>query len=61
MGAAEISLDSQMVVSELVTNAVRAEAQHLSFALDGHTYVRVATSDDAPGVSCQADRARKLR
>jgi anti-sigma regulatory factor (Ser/Thr protein kinase) len=43
--------DVQIVVSELVTNALHAECRSLSVALDGHhTYVRVATTDDAAGV-----------
>jgi anti-sigma regulatory factor (Ser/Thr protein kinase) len=46
-----VAPDVQTVVSELVTNAVRANARRLSLALDGHhSYVRIATSDDAPGV-----------
>jgi anti-sigma regulatory factor (Ser/Thr protein kinase) len=46
----EASLDIQTVVSELVTNAVRAKCRRLTLALDAHhTYVRIATSDDAPG------------
>ena len=47
----EVSLDVQLVISELVTNALQAECTRVSVALDAHhTYVRIATSDDAPGV-----------
>ena len=50
-GVDTVASDVQTVVSELVTNAVRAGARHLSLALDAHNnYVRIATSDDAPGV-----------
>jgi anti-sigma regulatory factor (Ser/Thr protein kinase) len=43
--------DVETVVSELVTNAVRADAQHLVLTIDGHANrVTVATIDDAPGV-----------
>lgn len=42
-----VAPDVQTVVSELVTNAVRADARCVSLALDAHhTYVRVATSDE---------------
>lgn len=52
----EASLDIQTVVSELVTNAVRAECDRVSLAIDGHhTYVRVATTDDAPGLPVKRD------
>src|SRR4051812_18714169 len=47
----ELSLDVQVVVTELVTNALRAECSRISVALDAHhTYIRIATSDDAPGI-----------
>lgn len=46
----EASGDIQLVVSELVTNAIKAGCHRVSLALDAHhSYVRVATSDDAPG------------
>jgi anti-sigma regulatory factor (Ser/Thr protein kinase) len=46
----EVSLDIQTVVSELATNAIRAQCRRLSLALDAHhSYMRIATSDDAPG------------
>src|SRR5689334_7114716 len=42
--------DVQTVVSEIVTNAVRARCRRLSLALDGHHgYVHIAAADDAPG------------
>jgi anti-sigma regulatory factor (Ser/Thr protein kinase) len=45
-----IAQDVQLVVSELVTNAVQADARHVSLILDGHhAYIHIATSDDAPG------------
>lgn len=48
--AGEVTPDIQVVVSELVTNAVRAKCRHLTLALEGHhRYVRVAATDDAPG------------
>lgn len=50
-GVDAVAPDVQTVISELVTNAVRAGARRVSLALDAHhTYVRIATSDDAPGV-----------
>lgn len=46
-----VAPDVQTVVSELVTNAVQAQARRPSLSLDGHhSYLRIATSDDAPGV-----------
>jgi anti-sigma regulatory factor (Ser/Thr protein kinase) len=46
----ELALDVQVVVSELVTNAVRAQCRHLTLVLEGHhRYLRVAATDDAPG------------
>lgn len=46
----EDALDIQTVVSELVTNALQAECRRLTLALDAHhSYVRIATSDDARG------------
>lgn len=46
----ESALDIQTVVSELVTNAVRADCRQLSLAVDAHhSYVRIAAGDDAPG------------
>jgi len=43
-------IDVQTVVSELVTNAVRARCNRLVLALDGHHgYVRIAATDDAAG------------
>jgi anti-sigma regulatory factor (Ser/Thr protein kinase) len=52
----EVALDVQTVVSELVTNAVRADCTRLSLTLDAHhTYVRVASSDDAPGDPVKQD------
>jgi hypothetical protein len=45
-----VALDIQAVVSELITNSVRAEARHLTLAIDGHhTRVALAATDDAPG------------
>jgi anti-sigma regulatory factor (Ser/Thr protein kinase) len=53
-GFDEVSTDIQLVVSELVTNAVQAEASHLLLALDAHhTYLRISVSDDAPGLPVQ--------
>ena len=47
----EISTDVQFVVSELVANAVQAEASHLLLALDAHhTYLRISVTDDAAGL-----------
>lgn len=46
----EVSGDIELVVSELVTNALQAHCSRLTLALDAHhTFVRVATTDDAPG------------
>jgi anti-sigma regulatory factor (Ser/Thr protein kinase) len=46
----EVSPDIELVVSELVTNALRAECSRVSVAVEAHhTYLRIATSDDAPG------------
>jgi anti-sigma regulatory factor (Ser/Thr protein kinase) len=47
----DLALDAQTVTSELVTNAIRAQCNQLTLALDAHhTYLRIATSDDAPGL-----------
>jgi anti-sigma regulatory factor (Ser/Thr protein kinase) len=49
-GLDEASMDIQTVVSELVTNAIQADCHDLTLALDAHhSYVRIATKDDAPG------------
>jgi anti-sigma regulatory factor (Ser/Thr protein kinase) len=46
----EVTLDVQTVVSELVTNAIQAKCRRLSLSLNAHhTYVCIATSDDAAG------------
>src|SRR4051794_23624252 len=46
----DIWLDVQTVISELVTNALRAECRRLTVSLDAHrSYVRIAASDDASG------------
>jgi anti-sigma regulatory factor (Ser/Thr protein kinase) len=45
-----VSSDIQVVVSELVTNAVLAGCSRLLLVIDGHhSFVRIATEDDAPG------------
>ncbi len=46
--------DAGLIVSELVTNCVRADAHELSLSLTAHNgQVVVATTDDAPGVPRQ--------
>jgi anti-sigma regulatory factor (Ser/Thr protein kinase) len=55
----EKSLDIQTVVSELVTNAVRARCSRLTLALVAHhTYVRVASNDDASGIPVKQDTSQ---
>lgn len=50
----DVGLDVQTVVSELVTNAVRAQCSHLALMLEGHRdYLRIAATDDAPGTPVQ--------
>jgi len=47
-GAAD---DAQLVVSELVSNCVRADAQCFALVLDGHHHaVHIEATDDAPGL-----------
>lgn len=47
----EAADDAALVVSELVTNCVRARAHEFGLALDAHrTSVRVEATDDAPGM-----------
>ena len=42
--------DVELVVSELVSNCVRAHAHHFVLALDGHhDGLRIEVTDDAPG------------
>jgi anti-sigma regulatory factor (Ser/Thr protein kinase) len=54
----DAALDVQVVVSELVTNAIRADCHRLSLALEGHhSYVRIATTDDGPGVPVKLEPA----
>ena len=60
-GQAGIAADVELVVSELVTNCVRADAHRFAVAIEGHhTSVRVAARDDAPGVpvKCAPPRDR---
>lgn len=59
--------DVELVVSELVSNAIRARAHRLDLALEAHhRSVRVEVSDDAPGLpirrqpSSDARRGRGL-
>ena len=50
-GQAGIAADVELVVSELVTNCVRADAHRFAVAIEGHhTNVKVSARDDAPGV-----------
>lgn len=60
--------DIELIVSELVTNALRAGADYLALAIDGHhSTVRVAVTDDAPGMPViqdplpDAERGRGLQ
>ena len=42
--------DAELVVSELVSNCVRADAHRFGLAIDGHHgAVRIEATDDAPG------------
>lgn len=43
--------DVELVVSELVTNCVQAQAHQFVVAIETHhTYIKVSAHDDAPGV-----------
>lgn len=47
----EIAGDVELVVSELVTNCLRADAHQFTVAIEGHhSFVKVSATDDAPGV-----------
>lgn len=60
-GLGESLPDIETVVSELVTNAVRADCHRLTLELDAHhTYVRIATSDDAPGTPVKQQPTAEL-
>ena len=49
-GHARIATDVELVVSELVTNCVRADAHRFAVAIEGHhSYVKVSARDDAAG------------
>lgn len=51
VSATEVVDDVQVVVSELITNSCNAAATKVSLAVEGHhTYILVATTDDAPGL-----------
>jgi anti-sigma regulatory factor (Ser/Thr protein kinase) len=46
----EVAFDVQVVVSEIVTNAIRAQCSRLALVIEAHRkYVRIAVTDDAPG------------
>lgn len=48
--------DTALVVSELVTNSVRANASAFGLALEGHRdRLRIEVTDDAPGRPTQGD------
>lgn len=43
--------DAVLVVSDLVTNSIQADAHHVDLAIYGHREsIRVEVSDDAPGI-----------
>jgi anti-sigma regulatory factor (Ser/Thr protein kinase) len=45
-----VAFDVQVVVSELVTNAVRAQCTRLILMIEAHhDHLRIAATDDAPG------------
>lgn len=46
-----LALDIETVVSELITNSIKASARQIALSIDGHhKTLRISATDDAPGL-----------